>query len=392
MSSRLIGIILCLVGQGATAAPLDPYGPAPTPGTAEQLDRDAAFGEPGSVSRIRDWLARNPTSDKGTRALLHERLCGLFGVRGWHSASSAACAEEHALLQTSADAPALAMSRALSETLPTRAVGAAAVPLMANPLGSRSANVTVNSVVLPWFVDTGAEISVVAQSNADRMKLRYLDVSLQVGTPTAPATGRLAVIDLLRIADAWVENVPVFVLPDANLTVPGIGRIPAILGLPVLAAFGRVAWLDGGRELRLGELAPRPAGRVERIYWHDEGVGIPVRTQRGLRGAHFDSGASRTSLYAGGRALLSSAEHAAAVTRTIRVGAAGGVADQNVRELPALTLSVAGLDMRLAKVSISTDHPDLIARVGDELIAQSRQLILDFEHMTMSADPLQAAN
>src|SRR6185369_12654341 len=145
-------------------------------------------------------------------------------------------------------------------------------------------------------MDTGAEISVLPRSNADRLGVHYLPGRTRVGTTTADVNARVGIIPVLRIGAAEVENVPVLVLPDARLTIGGLPggqarMIPGILGLPVFVAFRRMAWTGHGARLVLGGDGPMPGGPGAPVYWHDDGLGFPVATARGVMGAHFDSGA-----------------------------------------------------------------------------------------------------
>lgn len=380
-----------LLLPGAADEVENPYDGTPPEGTPERLHHDAIFGQPGALGAIASWLAANPEAPAADRARLWETLCGIYAVRSWNALRNQACAEAGALdpEEGSDGGDAAGMAAVLRDTPPIRVVGSATIPLTDSGMGVLSGEVTVNGESALLIMDTGAEVAVLSQSVADRMRVRYLGDPVRVGTSTSPVSGRMAMIDLMRIGDAYVENIPVFVLPDAQLTVADFPTIPGILSLPVFAEFGRMAWLDGGARLALGERAPQAAGRTERIYWHDSGLGIPIRTPRGVMGAHFDSGANRSSLHTNASVLLSEEELTSAVTGNLRLGGAGGVVEREVRELPTLTLSIGGLDARLRRVTLSSEGIDG-ARIGNEIILQSRRLILDFDRMVMSAEPLTA--
>lgn len=365
----------------------DPYA-APPKGPVATLLRRSQFGEAGADAAIERWLAANPNAAKTDRAQLWHRLCSDDGLRGWYAAALRACSAEAAVAPKGEADDDVAMATALQGLRPIRAIGAAKVPLIANKLGSRSASITVNGFTLPWFVDSGAEVSVVSQSVADRLRVRMLPGSVQVGTTTAPVQGRMGVVDTLTIGGATLENLPVLVLPDAQLTIAELPTIPAILGLPALVAFHRVAWLDGGRELALGEAAPVVPADAPRLYWHEDGVGVPVSTARSTRGAHLDSGANASYLRAGGHALLTRAEEHAARVRERRIGGAGGVVTARQKVVPKLRLKLAGAPVTLTHVSIAEQDKDGAARIGDDAIAQIGALTLDFDAMRVAATPL----
>lgn len=387
-AGALLAVTILLAASDPSLPPLpDPYA-APPKGTVDTLLRASQFGEPGADAAIQRWLAANPDAAKGDRAQMWHRLCSDDGVRGWYEAALAACSAEATVAPKGEADDDIAMAKALQGLPPVRAIGSAKVPLVANKLGSRSASVTVNGFALPWFIDSGAEVSVVSQSVADRIAVRMLPGSVQVGTTTAPVKGQMGVIDTLTIGGATVENLPVLVLPDAQLTIADLPTIPAILGLPALVAFERVAWLDGGQALALGDAAPAVPADAPRLYWHEEGVGVPISTARGTRGAHLDTGANASYLRGLGRALLTRAQQRSAVAHDRRIGGAGGIVKSRQKVVAKLTLKLAGAPVTLTDVSIADQDKESAARIGDDAIAQLASLTLDFETMRVAAVPL----
>lgn len=178
----------------------------------------------------------------------------------------------------------------------------------------------------------------------------------------------------------------VFVLPDEQLKGDGKTYVSALLGLPALYAFDRVAWLEGGQALALGEAAPAVGPAAQPIFWHAEGVGIPLSTTKGTRGAHLDTGANKTDLYLSGLALLSEEEIRSAKPRMIRSGAAGGTVERMQRELPRVGLALGNSTVELQGVTIKEESPgEGAGRVGMDFVAQLETLVLDFEHMLLDA-------
>jgi len=388
-AGALLALPLLLAASAPSLLPPlpDPYA-APPEGTVQILLRHSQFGAPGADDAIRRWLAANPGAPKGDRAAMWHRLCSDYGVQGAYHLAFQACSSEAAVAPQGEADDDVAMARALQGVPPVRAIGSASVPLTPNKLGSRSASVTVNGFALPWFIDSGAEVSVVSQSVAERIAVRLLPGSVRVGTTTAPVSGRMAVVDRLSIGDAEIENLPVLVLPDAQLTIADLPTIPAILGLPALVAFHRVAWLNGGETLALGNAAPPVPADAARLYWHEEGVGVPVSTPRGTRGAHFDSGANASYLRAAGRTLLTRAQARSAAPHDRRIGGAGGMVNSRHDVLPRLTLRIAGAPITLTDVSIVDQDKEGAARIGDDAIARLSALTLDFDQMRVAASPL----
>jgi hypothetical protein len=188
-------------------------------------------------------------------------------------------------------------------------------------------------------------------------------------------------IDVLNIGSASVENVPVLILPDQQLKVGNVEQIDGILGLQVMVAFGRIAWIDGGRTLALGADAPKARAGAPKIYWHDEGLGVPVSTARGIQGAHLDTGANSSSWRQEGLALVDPALLAKERTETARVGGAGGVVQIKRRQLPWLDFWLGPVPIRLEKLSVEGPGNVSAARIGMDAVSQFGTFVLDFEQM-----------
>lgn len=85
-------------------------------------------------------------------------------------------------------------------------------------------------------------------------------------------TGKLGVVEVATIESVKMRNVQVLPLSDSMLKLAKDYVIPGILGVPAIAATGRIAWLDGGTRLALGSDGPEPSG-TDRVYWHEAGLG-----------------------------------------------------------------------------------------------------------------------
>jgi|GEM_PF-1453813 len=384
----MIPTIALLLAQAALPQP-DPYAPPPKAGSVERLAYDAEHGGAAEDAAIETWLQAHPDTPVPARAMLLHRLCIDYGVLAGGEKRVAACANANKLAPDGEDASDEKIAEAFRTIPPIHAQGAATVPTIANPLGSKSAEVTVNGVTLPWIMDTGAEMSVVTETTAAKLGVRVLPGSSDVGTSTTNrVTGKMGLIDKAVIGGATVENLPVLILPDAMLQFSKDFTVPAIFGLPAFAALGRVAWLDGGAKLALGRDAPLPKGKTVRAYWHEDGLGIPIATPLGTAGAQFDSGANSTDLRKSGLVLLTKDQIASATERDSTVGGAGGFVTTKVRVLPRLDYTIDGVPLIALKPSIE-DRDGSAGRIGSDMIVQLKMLTIDFATMTLQAVPLE---
>jgi hypothetical protein len=380
----LSALALCVSTTAIAAADWDnPY--ANPSSEFEARLQDAEFGRPGADMALQKWLAFNATAPAEERLRGYRQLCGDFGVLSWNRPRLAACIEETRLKLAVGKAEDgdddQGMAAALAEQPPIRAIGSASVPLIWNNFGSQSTEVSVHGVSSSWFVDTGAEITVVVESLAQRMGITSVAEKIRVGTSTSDVFGKVGMIDRLRIGSADVENVPVLILPDAQLKIGNVHQIEGILGLPVMVAFGRVAWTHGGTRFALGEAAPKARLSASRIYWHEEGLGVPVSTPRGIRGAHLDTGANVTDWRQPGAALLEPTLLAKAQERIAHVGGAGGVIEVKQKRLPSVRFQIGTLPVALDDIALLPEGPVSAARIGMDSVSQFGEFILDFEQM-----------
>jgi hypothetical protein len=209
-----------------------------------------------------------------------------------------------------------------------------------------------------------------------------------MGTSTSPVSGTLAVIDSVQLGQANIRNVVVMVLPDANFDVgPGI-KLPPLLGLPMLQAFGRIAWIDGGKQLALGSAAPPiPAGSAQQLYWHNDGIGLLFATARGSFVAHLDTGANRLGLFSDSLPLLADAERASIARRQSLTGGAGGILKRRQDHVPNIGATIAGVPAVFRDVPVERGLGGSGARLGMDYVAQLSTLALDFTTMRVAAVP-----
>jgi hypothetical protein len=87
-----------------------------------------------------------------------------------------------------------------------------------NPLNSMNAELTVNGVQGPWLLDTGANLSVVSKSFAERLGVELLPgvAQMQGGLTGIENPLHVALLPTLQMGGATLHNVVVMVLDDAN--------------------------------------------------------------------------------------------------------------------------------------------------------------------------------
>jgi aspartyl protease len=270
--------------------------------------------------------------------------------------------------------------------------GAVRLKTERNPLNSMNVDLTANGVEGPWLLDTGANLSVVSRSFAERLGLKLLSgvAQTQAGLSGIENPLRVALLPTLPMGGATLHNVVVLVLDDANLNI-NLGRqryqINAIIGYPVFQALGTVTFLHDG-EFEAGDQA-RATGTGARMYMNQltpiieckvEGMDLPFS---------FDTGASSTDLLVRYYQQFHSASKGWKRSKTMSAGA-GGVMKRKIYIQPQVKLGIGDKTVALEKVPIymsgtgTSTHDNLYGNLGQDVVANFESFTLDFSTMTFS--------
>lgn len=242
--------------------------------------------------------------------------------------------------------------------------------------------VGVNGRGRRFVLDTGANFSVVTESEAAALGLRILGETAGIGSITQDsAASHIGVADEVTIGDVVFRNVVFLVMPDASLTFAGGAySIPGIVGFPVISQLERLEVgpaPDGGEQMGWGPSGRAPAerdlfvdGLTPRVY---------VRVAGGPPSPFaFDTGANRTTLRP---ALLAERPELAAeaVETTEQVGGAGGTQTVSARRTPQVTLQIDEAKRTLSNVSVADEKAGgeaIRGRLGQDVLAQG--YVMDF--------------
>ncbi len=355
--------------------------------TGERLLLDAIFGKAGAVDALRDWLDQT-NQDEATNPEAWSFLCRDSFQRGNYSAALADCSRAVASdpKNLRGDKNTLGVANMLKDAPPPSLTGTGA-RLQLDPKGQVA--VAAGDEQLAAIVDTGAQVSVMMQSVADKAGVHFLGEWSNADTATRAVAGKAGTIPRVVIGKAELRDLPVLVMPDRALTFEnGKLQLRFILGLGALRQFGRVAWLDHGKVLTLGDAAPALSANAVPAYWHPLGVGIPIDGPGGeRRGAHYDTGSNRTYLYARALPIVSKAELARLKPAHRKTGGVGGIVTEKVQRLPKLTLQLAHQSIKLFNVDVApTTKTGDAARIGADIFKQLRTVVLDFDAMRFSAE------
>ena len=239
--------------------------------------------------------------------------------------------------------------------------------------------------VIDFIFDTGANLSTVTQSTAQRMMMKTLGATIEVGSITgAKVMSDLAVCPEFSIGNITVKNAVFLVFPDAALAVPQIEyQINGIIGFPVIEALKEVQITQQDEFI-----VPDTPSVV-----HEQNMALDFLTpviRIGDEYFTFDTGATGTSLYKKyfekhRDKVVGKYELAGLV-----LGGAGGAATKKGYNF-TYTPVVNGKQLTIDKVQlfiddIEDDKSHYYGNIGQDLIKQFKKMTLNFDAMSIRFD------
>ena len=267
------------------------------------------------------------------------------------------------------------------------AAAAGPTPFARDKVGLPRAQATINGHAQEAVLDTGANLSVVSATTAERLGLRDLGQARVGSSSRTSVATRVAIADHVALGGFTLEHVVFLVLDDAQLEmpVPGGYRIDAIIGLPVFRAIGKVRFgKDGVLGLGGGQADASVAGNLSLVgsdlYVEAtvDGIVVPM---------HLDSGGSASSL---------SARFAAAHPQIVvglprsrqRLAGAGGATERDIAQWRDVEVSVGGRSHVLPDLAVTLrDSDDVRVRnqgvLGGDVLNAFDSWTLDFRSMRL---------
>jgi len=252
---------------------------------------------------------------------------------------------------------------------------------------------TINGASARYLVDTGANFSMITESEARRLALKITEVrasNLGDATGKGFTLGRVAMADRLDIGNIRLKNVPFMVVSDdlaAFTELPADAR--GAIGIQVLAACRAIHFNRTGT-IELG-------GRAEKADMSRANLcfdGLQLLVEGSFRGSRLtfvlDTGDSESRLYPRFEREFADLVKERGVPDIWTVSGAGGTVEAQVTMLPELVLDLGGMRTALQRVHIwdkgaGTDLQHGV--IGLDALNQAREVTLDFQAMRMTLTP-----
>jgi predicted aspartyl protease len=241
---------------------------------------------------------------------------------------------------------------------------------------------TINGVEGEYLADTGANLSLLSESEAKRLGLSPSGGGSMGDSAGGSVALRAAVAPEVRIGEIVLRNVAFGVVGDSQqpfVSLPQGKR--GVLGISILIALGNLTWdKDGWLEAGgSGAVCSAPnmafSGAMPLVRVEHQGVPLVF---------DLDTGASMTSLWP---VFARRFPEGLVKSGPVKLRGVGSSRDAKAARLPALNLRINGRDLPLRDVRVVLDEKTSLAgRIGLDAFESARRVGIDFQSMCLSVE------
>jgi predicted aspartyl protease len=327
----------------------------------------------------------NPQSDEAVKA--HKHLASAYLVHGKYREVLAQinailavrpgdsdAANDRSLMATLAEFPDQEVAHRANSTLDMQEAG---LPF------------AINGVQATYWFDTGANYSVMTESEARRFGLKAREVSTKMGVSTgAKVDFQVAVADEVSFGSFRLRHVAFLVVRDDQ---PPFNENPdgsrGLIGMPVLMAFQRFAWAN-----RKFEIGTKPLGKNvprAKLCFDENDPVTEIRFENRTLTFVLDTGATNTDLFPPFAAAFPELISKATRTDSYKTEGVGSVKYINAAILPSVRFSIGGFPVTLNNADVllkSTNEKSnfFAGNLGIDLLQQAHKTTFDLKEMTLA--------
>lgn len=242
---------------------------------------------------------------------------------------------------------------------------------------------------MDFVFDTGANLSTMTVSTANKLGLKIIESDVTVGSSTLnKVKSKLAVAPEMKIGNIVVRNAVFLVMEDKTLYFPQVDyQIHAIIGFPVIQALGKITFAKGDKltvSVDRGRKGPIPNMLLEGM------MPVVMVTHNGRKMTFtFDTGATRTTFYQMFYEAASETLRSAATPHTIRSGGAGGMTETPGYKMKDIEIMIGEKPARFKEIEVISENKSDRSRyyygnMGQDVIKQYDKMTIDFTAMTIT--------
>ncbi|HRH45577.1 MAG TPA: retropepsin-like aspartic protease [Pyrinomonadaceae bacterium] len=249
--------------------------------------------------------------------------------------------------------------------------------------------VEIGAIKDNFVFDTGAGLSTITVSTANKLGLKIIEADVSVGSATdLNVKSKLAVAPVMKIGNITVRNAIFLVIEDKAMSFPQINyQIHGIIGFPVIHSLGKVSIAKDNHVAIFAKSAKTNAEPNMCL----QGL-VPI-----VAGFHqnkrlifaFDTGAVSTDLYPPFFKANEAEITKNQTSQKVKIGGAGGFREVSAYRLPEVELAIGGKTAKLTNARVLTEQSNENSRfyygnLGQDLIKQFDKMTLDFRTMQIS--------
>jgi len=344
-----------------------------------------AFNDTHVCKKKLEAVAKSSKADEAIEA--HRRLASVYLTHGRYREALTQVDAVLALKVDDSDAKGVRpLLAALSESPDQQTVRRRSTALQ---LEENGLPFSIRGVQGTYWFDTGANFSVLSESEAKRFGLQVRSVATKVSVSTGERVDfRIAVADKLTIGSVVLKNVAFLVFPDDQ---PPFNNGPpgsrGLIGIPVLLAFERFVWAD-----KKFEIDPKSATtHTSRANLCFDGNTPVAQLQFENQDLTFvlDTGATNTDLFPPFAQAFPELIRNATKTDSYKMEGVGSVRNMNAATLESVRLTLGGFPVVLKPANVllmltGETSKFFEGNLGIDLLQQAHQTVFDFKAMTLT--------
>lgn len=260
------------------------------------------------------------------------------------------------------------------------------IRLRSNMVGLLEIPVHVGKNEECFLFDTGANISVVSESYAEKLGIKKLNTSFQIRASQGKRVeSDLGVADSIIIGNIIFRNVVFIIMPDDKLDFRGTGfRIRGAIGYPVISAMKEIHII---RDSLLSVPLKQTSSKLNNLAMNGLMPIVQAITENDTLAFQFDTGADQTDLFSTFYNKHEEAVKKKGILRTKYISGAGGTKAFDVYDIQYMIFKIGSNKVILPRVSIhpepvnSKDREYTYGNIGHDVVAKFNEMVMNFESM-----------
>lgn len=247
--------------------------------------------------------------------------------------------------------------------------------------------VEANNQRIDLGFDSGANVSILAESIAKKLGVEIFDSSVSLGSITSIKTlPKAGILPAMKIGGSTIHNTIFLVLDDKILTFADGSMLEGVIGFPVISAFREITFNQDGTI----SISKKLSGKKP-VNMGLDGKDIFFRGNYRNENLTFmlDTGASRTILYLPFFRKFESEVKAKFELKTEEFTGVGGTEKTEAYLVKDFTVNFSDQPVHLPEVRLLTKALNdngkyFYGNIGGDLIKQYKSITLDFDSMNIS--------